>query len=142
MQKIYLPKKKHDFLKETTNRQLILYWENWVNDCNIGSPSFELIDSINSNCGMLSTLDAIIKIIKGEIEVLPLKEIKYKYRLYHEQEPSAGKRLFKYHYFTKNAGLDETDCFENVDTFTKEEAYKLIDNLGEWLEEWLHEVEE
>lgn len=139
MQKIYLPKKKHDFLKETTNKQLILYWERWVKDCNVGGAGFELIDSIHHNRGMLSTLDAIIKIIKGEIEVLPQKEIKY--RLYHEQEPSAGKGLFKYHYFTKNAGLDETDCFENVDTFTKEEAYELIDDLGEWLEEWLHEVE-
>lgn len=140
MQKIYLPKKKHDFLKQTTSRQLILYWESWVNDCNIGSAGFELIDSINFNCGMLSILDAIVKIIKGEIEVLPQKEIKY--RLYHEQEPSAGQGLFKYHYFTKNAGLDETDLFENIDILTKEEADELINDMGEWLGEWLYEVEE
>lgn len=140
MQKIYLPKKKHDFFKQTTNRQLILYWENWLHDCNTNSAGFELVEAIHENCGMLSLLDAIIKIIKREIEVLPQKEIKY--RLYHEQEPIAGQGLFKYHYFTKNAGLDETDHFEKIDTLTKEEANELIDDMGEWLEEWLHEVEE
>lgn len=126
------------FFKQTTSRQLILYWENWVNDCNIGSAGFELIDSIHFNCGMLSILDAIIKIIKGEIEVLPQKETKY--RLFYKQDCAPCD--FEYHYIEGNATLTETDSFAKITTFTKEEAYELIDDLGEWLEEWLHEAEE
>lgn len=139
MEKIYLPKKHYEHFKGMNNSALLFAWKDWQTNANVGTADYGLMQvmSINTNDWLV---DAIVKIIKGEIEVLQKKEIKY--RLYHEQEPNAGQGLFKYHYFTKNAGLDETDCFENIDILTKEEAYELIDDMGEWLGEWLYEVED
>lgn len=139
MQKIYLPKTCYEHFKGMSNSALLFAWKDWQTNTHTGTSDYELMQVISTNTNDW-LVDAVVKIIKGEIEVLPKKEIKY--RLYHEQEPNAGQGLFKYHYFTKNAGMDETDCFENIDVLTKEEADELIDDMGEWLSEWLYEAED
>lgn len=139
MRKIYLPKEEFQTFRSMSFTDLMLEFSNWWYDKDMTTKGYKMFEKINS--GDPFPVSYIVQdIIKGEIEVLQEKEIKY--RLYHEQEPSSGQGLFKYHYFTKNAGLDETDHFEKIDTLTKEEANELIDDMGEWLGEWLHEVEE
>lgn len=137
MEKIYLPKELFEYYKEISERQLVWDLANWLHDINEETTGWELIQFIYGNSPYLPS-EVIIKLFKGEIEILQQKEIKY--RLYHEQVPERG--LFKYHYFTKNAGLEETDHFEKIDILTKEEADELTDDMGEWLGEWLHEVED
>lgn len=136
MEKIYLPKELFKYYKECDERGLIRDLANWLHDVNVETMGWHLIQFIFMEHSEWPS-EFIIKLIKGEAELLQ-KEIKY--RLYHEQVPEQG--LFKYHYFTKNAGLEETDHFEKIDILTKEEADELIGDMGEWLGEWLHEVED
>lgn len=139
MEKIYLPKELFEYYEECDERGLVQDLANWLHDTNVEATGWRLIQFIYEECSEWPS-DFIIKLIKGEAELLQEKEIKY--RLYHEQEEVQEGVLFKYHFFTKNAGLDETDHFESIDIFTKEEADELIDGMGEWLGEWLHKAED
>lgn len=136
-EKIYLPKKHYELFKGMSNSALLFSWKEWQSTHNTNSKEYELMQVISTRTSEW-LVDAIVKIIKGEIEVLQEKEAKY--RLYYRQNCTPWE--FEYHYIDKNATLTETDNFAKITTFTKEEAYELIDDLGEWIEEWLHEAEE
>lgn len=139
MENIYLPKEEFQTFNSMSFTELMLEFSNWWRAKDVTTKEYKMFEKLDSS-SIFAVSRTLQYIIAGDIEVLQEKEIKY--RLYHEQDTSAGQGLFKYHYFTKNAGLDETDHFENIDVLTKEEAYELIDDLGEWLEEWLYKAED
>lgn len=139
MENIYLPKEEFQTFNSMSFTELMLEFSNWWRAKDVTTKEYKMFEKLDSS-SIFAVPRTLQYIIAGDIEVLQEKEIKY--RLYHEQDTSAGQGFFKYHYFTKNAGLDETDCFENIDVLTKEEADELIDDMGEWLGEWLYEVED